>query len=512
MSLDINIKNQLSQFLELIEKPVILSLSLAEDKTSVELRDFVTEVASMTDMIKVDEKSLDLKPSFSISREDYDPGIVFAGIPLGHEFESFVLALLQVGGRAPKISDQQIEAIKSIDRELKFETIVSLSCHNCPEVVQSLNIMSLLNPKISHTMIEGGSFQKLVEDRGVMAVPTVFLGGEIFLSGRNNLDQILNKLIGPKTSKSFDDIEDFDVLIVGGGPAGASAAIYTARKGLRTGLVADEFGGQVKETLGIENILGIPYTEGPKYMNQVKEHVEEYGVEIIQGVMVKKLSPNREGGKVSIELDNGAQIKTKTLIIASGARWKLIGIPGEKELRNKGVAYCTHCDGPLFKDKTVAVIGGGNSGVEAAIDLASMVKEVKVFEFLPELKADQVLQEKLKSLDNVKITTNVQTTKIGGDNKVESITYIDRESNQVIEEDIQGCFIQVGLVPNTEWLKGVVEMNQRGEIIVDKEGKTNLEGVYAAGDCTDVAFKQIIISAGSGATAALGAFNYLIRN
>lgn len=508
MSLDINLKNQLSQFLSLIEQPVIINLSISNDEESIKLEEFINEVASMSDKIRVEKATLKYTPSFSLNRENEDMGISFAGIPLGHEFESFVLALLQVGGRKPKISEEAIQRIKEIDKELNFEVIVSLSCHNCPDVVQALNIMSVLNPKIKNTMIEGGAFQELVDSRNVMAVPTVFLNGEEFSSGRMDIEQILEKIVGPKSAESFKDIEPFDVLVIGGGPAGASAAVYAARKGVRTGLVTDEFGGQVKETLGIENILGIPYTEGPKYMEKAKIHVKEYGVEIIQGVMVEKIE-SKDG--VTIKLNNGAELKSKTVIIATGARWRLLGIPGETEFRNKGVAYCTHCDGPLFRDKKVAVIGGGNSGIEAAIDLAGMVKEVLVLEFLPELKADEVLQKRLKSLPNVKIVTNAQTTEITGKEKVDGITYINRLNNEEIHEDIEGCFIQVGLVPNTEWLKGTVDMTDRGEIIVDKQGLTNLEAVYAAGDCTDSAFKQIIISAGSGATAALGAFNYLIR-
>lgn len=507
MSLDANLKNQLAQYLQLLEREVVFILSATDDEKSKELRAFVTEITSMSDKIKLEEGNLKLTPSFSL-KSDISEGIVFAGVPLGHEFESFVLALLQVGGRTPKISDAEIKRIKAIDTDLNFETVVSLSCHNCPDVVQALNIMSVLNPKVKHTMIEGGMHKDLVEKRGVMAVPSVFLNGEEFANGRMNIGDILDKILGESSDEQFEDVEPFDVLVIGGGPAGGAAAIYAARKGIRTGIVCEEFGGQVKETLGIENVIGISYTEGPKYMEQVKAHVLEYDVELMERTLVEDVIP---GDLVTVETNKG-KLKAKTVIISTGAKWKLIGIPGETELRNKGVAYCTHCDGPLFKNKRVAVIGGGNSGVEAAIDLAGMAKDVLVLEFLPELKADEVLQKRLKSLPNVKIVTNAQTTAVEGTEKVTGISYINRENGDVIHEQIDGCFIQVGLVPSTEWLGDRVAINERKEIIVDKEGKTSAQGVFAAGDCTDSAFKQIIIAEGSGATAALGAFNYIMRS
>lgn len=506
MSLDVNLKNQLAQYLQLLEKEVVISLSVSNDENSKEVRDFVTEISEMSEKISLEEKALRLTPSFSLSSE-VASGIEFAGVPLGHEFESFVLAILQVGGRTPKISENEINRIKAIDKELNFETVVSLSCHNCPDVVQALNIMSVLNPNVKHTMIEGGMHKDLVEKRGVMAVPSVFLNGEEFANGRMTLEQILDKAVGESTQDRFEGVEPFDVLVVGGGAAGGAAAVYAARKGIRTGIVCEEFGGQVKETLGIENIIGISYTEGPKYMEQVRAHVADYNVDIVENAKVEDVVP----GDMITVVTNKGELKAKTVIIATGAKWRLIGIPGETELRNKGVAYCTHCDGPLFKGKKVAVIGGGNSGVEAAIDLAGMAKEVLLLEFLPELRADEVLQKRLRSLPNVEIVTNAQTTAIAGTEKVIGIDYTDRISGEKISKDIDGCFIQVGLVPSTEWLGDRVEMNERKEIIVNKEGATNVEGIFAAGDCTDTAFKQIIIAEGSGATAALGAFNYLMR-
>lgn len=509
MALDSSLKNQLSQYLQLLENPISLVVSLDDSDNSIKLKEFVDEIAELSEKITVKEGQLQYTPSFAVDRENEESGVVFAGIPLGHEFESLVLALLQVAGRAPKISDEQVQRIKSIDKELKFETIVSLTCHNCPEVVQALNIMSVLNPKISHTMIEGGTFQEMVEKRGVMAVPTVFLDGQELMAGRTNLDQILDKVAGPKDSKELEGLEEFDVLVVGGGPAAGSAAIYAARKGLSTAIVCDEFGGQVKETLGIENITGTVYTEGPKYMDQVRAHVAEYNIKIFEGYKAEDIEKNES---IKVKLNNGSEISAKTAIIATGARWRLLGIPGETELKNKGVAYCVHCDGPLFKGKKVAVIGGGNSGVEAAIDLAAIAGQVILLEYGSKLNADEVLQDKLRQLPNVEIIVNAATTSIDGETKVTGLTYTDRESNESISKEIDGCFIQVGLVPNTEFLADKVEKTKIGEIIVDPQGQTSIEGLFAAGDCTNTAFKQIVIALGSGATAALGANNYLVRN
>ena len=427
---------------------------------------------------------------------------------MGHEFTSFILALLQVSGRAPKIDDSLIQQIKSIDRELAFETYVSLTCHNCPDVVQALNIMSVLNPKISHTMIEGGMYQAEVDEKEVMAVPTVFLNDEEFDSGRMTIEQIIEKVSGPLGADEFDDKETFDVLVIGGGPAGASSAIYAARKGIKTGMVVDTFGGQVLETLGIENVIGTPYVEGPQLMRQVEEHVKQYDVDIMKGQRAKSI---QKKDLIEVELENGAHLTTKTAILSTGARWRAINVPGEKEFKNKGIAYCPHCDGPLFKDKEVVVIGGGNSGIEAAIDLAGLAKHIYVLEFLPELKADQVLQEKLYSLSNVTVITNAATKEITGSSHVEALTYTDRLTNEEHTLNVEGVFILIGLMPNTEWLADTVALSDRGEILVDKHGATNVEGIFAAGDCTDSAYKQIIISMGSGATAALGAFDHLIR-
>jgi len=514
--LENNLKQQLAQYLDMLKTEVTIGLSVSQDENSNKVREFVNEVAELSDKIKVEEKELTYTPSFEIEG-DFDHGrIVFAGVPLGHEFASFALAMLQAGGIEPKVDEATKKRIESIEAS-DFETIVSLSCHNCPDVVQALNIMAILNPNVNHTMIEGSMFQDIAEDRDVLAVPAIFKDGEFFEGGKQTMDSLLDKIAGGKSADDFADKAAFDVLIIGGGPAAATAAVYAARKGVSTGLVASDFGGQVVETLGIENIPGFKYTEGPDFMANMNEQVTALGVDVMTGALASDVREAENSSNdlrlVEVELDNGAVLKARTVVIATGARWRLIGIPGETEFRNKGVAYCTHCDGPLFKGKKVAVIGGGNSGIEAAIDLAGMVDHVTVLEFLPELKADQVLQDKLNSLDNVTVIKNAQTTGLYGDSKLERLEYTDRETNEEHSIDVAGCFIQVGLVPNTEWLEeSDVELTDRGEIKVNPDGSTSLEGVYAAGDATTSLFKQIVIAAGSGATAALGAFNYLMRN
>ncbi|MFK4968387.1 alkyl hydroperoxide reductase subunit F [Lactococcus garvieae] len=508
--LEENLKAQLKQYLELLENDIALRVKAdPEDANGKKVRDFVNEIAEMSPRISVEEAKLVKAPGFSVVRKGEMRGIAFAGIPLGHEFNSLVLALLQVSGRAPKIDEDLKKRIQAIDKPYHFETYVSLTCHNCPDVVQALNIMSVLNENITHTMIEGGMFQDEVKSRGVMAVPTVFVNGEEFSSGRMSLEEILNKLVGQAGSEEFDDKDPYDVLVVGGGPAGASAAIYAARKGIHTGILAEKFGGQPLETLGIENFIGTTYTEGPKLASQLEEHVKAYPADIMKTQKAVKLEKK---DLLEVTLENGAVLQSKTVVLSTGARWRSLGIPGEEEFKNKGIAYCPHCDGPIFAGQKVAVVGGGNSGIEAAIDLAGVVEHVTVLEFLPELKADKVLQEKLYSLDNVTVLTNVETKAIHGTDKVESLDYVERDTQKEVNLELSGVFILIGLVPNTEWLEGVVERNSRGEIIVDKQGATNVPGVFAAGDCTDSAYKQIVIAMGSGATASLGAFDYIIRH
>ncbi|KZE78782.1 alkyl hydroperoxide reductase subunit F [Paenibacillus elgii] len=509
MALDADIREQLSQYLQLMEGDVQIQVSAGSDAVSHEMLELVDEIASLSSKITVERTELSRTPSFHVNRAGEDTGIAFAGIPLGHEFTSLVLALLQASGRPPKVEQHLIDQVKNIRGEYRFETYVSLSCHNCPDVVQALNVMSVLNPGISHTMIDGAAYKAEVESKNVMAVPSVYLNGESFGSGRMSLEEILAKLGTAPDASEFANKEPYDVLVVGGGPAGASAAIYAARKGIRTGIVAERFGGQVMDTMGIENFISVKYTEGPKLVASLEEHVKEYGIDVMKLQRAKRLEKK---DLVEIELENGAVLKSKTVILSTGARWRNVGVPGEAEFKNKGVAYCPHCDGPLFTGKDVAVIGGGNSGIEAAIDLAGIVKHVTVLEFMPELKADAVLQKRLYSLPNVTVHKNVQTKEITGTDKVNGITYVDRDSGAEHHVELQGVFVQIGLVPNTDWLADTVERTRFGEIVVDRHGATNVPGVFAAGDCTNSPYKQIIISMGSGANAALGAFDYLIRN
>lgn len=516
MSLEQNIKNQLQTYLTKIETEVeIIYFKNNSDKSS-EMMDLLNEVNSMTDKIKLKEgQELGHRtPAFQINRPAEKTGITFAGVPMGHEFTSFVLALLQVGGYPLKIEDALIDQIKSIQGKFKFETYISLGCHNCPDVVQALNVMALLNPNIEHTMIDGGVYQEEVNEKKIMSVPTIFLNDEEFAQGRMELEEIVRKIDSRSdqiAKEKLSNKEEFDVLVIGGGPAGASAAIYAARKGIKTGIVAERFGGQVMDTLGIENFISVKATEGPKLVAALEEHVREYNVDIMNLQKAKKIhqKPNK---KLTVELENGAEINTKTIIIATGARWRELGVPGEKEFKGKGVAYCPHCDGPLFKGKQVAVIGGGNSGVEAAIDLAGIVGHVTLVEFMPSLKADQILQDRLFSLKNVTVILNSETKEIIGDDKVKAMVIKNRETNDEEKIALEGVFIQIGLIPNTDWLKEDINLSKFGEIEINDHGQTSVPGVFAAGDVTTVPYKQIIIAMGEGSRASLGAFDYLIRN
>ncbi|AVO50233.1 alkyl hydroperoxide reductase subunit F [Melaminivora suipulveris] len=516
--LDANLQNQLKAYLERLQRPVELVATLDDSATARELRELLNQIASLSDQVTVVEAN-DVpvrKPSFLITNPGVDTGVRFAGVPLGHEFTSLVLALLQVGGHPSKEAADLLEQVKGLEGEFHFETYYSLSCHNCPEVVQALNLMSVLNPGITHTAIDGAVFQQEIKDREVMGVPTVFLNGEHFGQGRMELAEIVGKIDSGAAARDAEKInakEPFDVLIVGGGPAGAAAAIYAARKGIRTGIAAERFGGQVLDTLDIENYISIQRTEGPLFAAAMERHVRDYEVDVMNLQMARALRPApSEGGLIEIELENGATLRGRSVILATGARWRNMGVPGEDEYRTRGVAYCPSCDGPLFKGKRVAVIGGGNSGVEAAIDLAGIVAHVTLLEFAPELKADAVLQRKLRSMPNVDIILNAQTTEVTGDGtRVNGLIYKDRASEQVHQIALEGIFVQIGLLPNTEWLKGTVDLTPFGEIKVDARNHTNVPGVFAAGDCTTVPYKQIVIAAGEGSKAALSAFDHLIR-
>jgi alkyl hydroperoxide reductase subunit F len=510
--LDATLKKQLQAYLEKVVQPIELVASLDDSPKAREMDELLREIAELSNKITVRQEANERTPSFAINRVGTDVGVRFAGIPLGHEFTSLVLALLHVGGHTIKLEQAVIDQIAALDGDYVFETYISLSCHNCPEVVQALNTMSVINPRIKVVTIDGGVFKQEVESKQILAVPMMFLNGQHFGQGRTSVEEILSKIDvsgGAKKAAALSEKEAFDVLIVGGGPAGAAAAIYAARKGIRTGVLADRFGGQVLDTLAIENYVSLKATDGPKFAVALEEHVKDYDVDIMNTQRASKVVG---GSLIEVHTESGAVLKSKSVIIATGARWREINVPGEKEYKNHGVAYCPHCDGPLFKGKRVSVIGGGNSGVEAAIDLAGLVKEVTLIEFGNELRADAVLQRKLTSLPNVKVIKSAQTTEIHGDGKiVNGLSYKDRNTGAIHRIDLEGVFVQIGLIPNSEFLKGSIDLSAHGEIEVDARGHTSMPGVFAAGDVTTVPFKQIVIAVGEGAKASLAAFDYLIR-
>ena len=481
------------------------------------MRSLVEDVAAQSDLVTARfDGQADRVPSFAIRRADGTAETRFAGLPLGHEFTSLVLALLHMGGHPPKEDAELLDSVRALEGEFHFETFYSLTCQNCPDVVQAINIMAALNPNVRHVAIDGALFREEVETRKVMAVPAVYLNGEPFGQGRMDLAQIMAKLDSGTVARAAEKIaakEPFEVLVIGGGPAGAAAAIYAARKGIRTGVVAERFGGQVLDTMGIENFISVSHTEGPKLAAQLEQHVRDYEVDIMNLQTASALIPGEAGGLHEVKLASGASLKAKTIILSTGARWRQMGAPGEDLYRNKGVAYCPHCDGPLYKGKRTAVIGGGNSGVEAAIDLAGIVAHVTLIEYDSQLRADAVLQAKLRSMPNVTIITSALTTEVLGDGeKVTGLQYKDRTTEELHQVDLEGIFVQIGLVPNTEWLRGPLALSGRGEIEIDSHGATNLPGVFAAGDVTTVPYKQIIVAMGEGTKAALSAFDYLIRS
>jgi NADH-dependent peroxiredoxin subunit F len=515
--LDDDLKTQLQAYLERVTQPFEMVASLDDSDSSREMGSLLQTIARLSDKITLRTDGTDSrKPSFSLRRSGTEMSLRFAAIPLGHEFTSLVLALLWTGGHPPKVEADVIEQIKALDSDFNFEVYMSLTCHNCPDVVQALSLMAVLNPRIKTVVIDGGLFQAEVDERQIMAVPSVYLNGAHFGSGRMDVAEILSKLdtgAATRDAAKLSAKAPYEVLIVGGGPAGAAAAVYAARKGIRTGIAAERFGGQVNDTLAIENFISIPETDGPKFAAGLEAHVKAYDVDVMNLTRAEKLIPAATaGGLIEVQLANGATLKARSVILSTGARWRNVNVPGEQEFKNHGVAYCPHCDGPLFKGKQVAVIGGGNSGVEAAIDLAGVVAHVTLLEFLPELRADAVLVKKLKSLPNVTILSNAQMTEITGANgKVNGLRYTERATGQSQHLALEGVFVQIGLVPNTEWLKGTLELSKHGEIVIDAKGQTSLPGVFAAGDVTTVPYKQIIIATGEGAKAALSAFDYLIR-
>ena len=513
--LDINIQTQLKAYFEKIVEPIVLTATLDDSSKSTEMLALLNQVAELSDKISLKNDGTNQQvPSFNISKVDSDARVTFSGLPMGHEMTSFILAILQVSGYPPKLEEHILEQIRSLNSSMHFQTFISLSCHNCPDVVQALNLMAALNPNIRHEMIDGAIFQNLVNQHQIMAVPTVLLNGQTFGQGRMNIEEIIAKLDTSNPEEAIAKLnakDEFDVLVIGGGPAGSSAAIYAARKGIRTGLVAEKFGGQVMDTLGIENFISVKETEGPKLVQALEQHVKSYEVDIMNLQRAEAVRKTDHG--IEVTLSNGAKLTSKSVILSTGARWREMNVPGEKEYRGKGVAYCPHCDGPLFKDKRVAVIGGGNSGVEAAIDLAGVVSHVTLLEFDSKLRADAVLQAKLASLPNVTVIKNALTKEVLGDGqKVNSLRYEDRLTGNQMKIELEGIFVQIGLLPNTEWLKDTLDLSPRGEIIIDAKGETSIPGIFAAGDCTTVPYKQIIIAMGEGAKASLGAFDYLIRS
>jgi alkyl hydroperoxide reductase subunit F len=515
--LDDALKAQLQQYLGMLRQPIRLVASLDDSETGKDMGELLNTIVGLSDKVTLDTSGTDArKPSFAVVREGENQGVRFAGLPLGHEFTSLVLALLWTGGHPPKVEEDVIDSIKGLDGDFNFEVYMSLSCHNCPDVVQALSLMAIVNPKVKTVVIEGGAFQKEVEDRQIMAVPMVFLNGQVFGSGRMSVEEIVAKLdtgAAARDAVKMSEKAPYDVLIVGGGPAGAAAAVYAARKGIRVGIAAERFGGQLNDTMSIENYISVLETNGPKLAADLEAQVHHYGVDIMNMQRASKIvSAEQSGGMTEVHLENGGVLKAKSVILSTGARWRNVNVPGEAEYKNKGVAYCPHCDGPLFKGKRVSVIGGGNSGVEAAIDLAGIVEHVTLIEFADQLKADAVLVNKLKSLPNVTIHANAQTTEITGEGgKVNGLSYKDRATDVVHHVELEGVFVQIGLVPNTEFLKGTLELSKFGEIVIDAKGHTSMPGVFAAGDCTTVPYKQIIIAAGEGSKAALSAFDYLIR-
>jgi alkyl hydroperoxide reductase subunit F len=513
-----DILNALKSYTANLQSNITLVLKEGEHSKRKELVDFLNSLASVSEKISLDIRNdvdeLRSPMSFALEVDGQMNGIVFSGIPSGHEFNSLVLAILQSGGTPVKLDDSVVSIIKGVQEPLKFEVFVSLSCHNCPDVVQALNQFAIINDNISTEMIDGGVFPGLIEERDIQGVPSVYLNGELFANGKVETAGLIDKLIEKHpeitSAASTETLPVQDVVVIGGGPGGVSSAIYSARKGLKVTIIADRVGGQVKDTMGIENLISVPKTTGPELTSALQAHMNDYEITLKEHLRVTNIE---KGHIKKVTLASGEVIETKSIIIASGAKWRELGVPGEKENIGNGVAYCPHCDGPFFKGKDVAVIGGGNSGIEAALDLAGIVKSVTVFEFLPELKADKVLIDKAEAKDNITILKNVATKQITAENgKVNGIEYEARESGEVSNLSLAGVFVQIGLVPNSAFLKDVVELTQYGEVVIDERCRTSEEGIFAAGDVTTVPYKQIVIAMGEGSKASLAAFDYLLMN
>ena len=510
----------LAGYADKMTTPVAFVLQTGEHAKRAELVEFLTRFASVSDKISLIERDTggDLRSpvSFALEADGQATGIVFSGIPGGHEFNSLVLAVLHSGGVPVKLDDSIARLVAGAAEELRFEVFVSLSCHNCPDVVQALNQFATLNPRISVETIDGGVYPELIEDRNIQGVPAVYLNGEVFANGKIDPAQLLDKLLERDPSMTASAAGDEpalplqDVTIIGSGPAGVSAAIYAARKGLAVTIIGDRFGGQLKDTMGIENLISVPRTTGPELSGALHTHLDEYDVTLKEHLRVARID---KGDVKTVHLTSGEAIRTRTVIVATGAKWRELGVPGERENIGNGVAYCPHCDGPFFKGKDVAVIGGGNSGIEAALDLAGIVKSVTVLEFMPELKADKVLVDQAKKRDNIRLLTNVATQRINAvDGKVTGLDYLDRSTDEMSTLPFAGVFIQIGLLPNSDFLDGVVDLTEYGEVIIDERGATSEPGIYACGDVTTVPFKQIVVAMGEGSKAALSAFDYLLMH
>ena len=516
MKLSSDLKKSLAAYTADLKGEISITLQKGSHKKRDELVSFLNDVCSVSNQLNLVE--IENVPgargplSFTLSLDGADSGIIFTGIPGGHEFNSFVLAILQLGGSDLKLDENIKSIISSIDEELAFEVFISLDCHICPEVVQALNKFAILNDNINCEMIDGGLFPDLVEKNDIQGVPTIFLNGEFFSSGKTDIAKILGKLedfVSITKQSVKNDLELQDTVVIGGGPAGISASIYLARKGLKVALVSENIGGQVKETLGIENMISVSETTGKKLTGDMHTHLNDYNINVKEHFKVVGI---KKGIIKTVELSSGEKIDTKTIIIATGARWRELNVPGEKENLGNGVAYCPHCDGPFFKNKEVAVVGGGNSGIEAALDLAGIVKKVTVLEFMPDLKADKILIDKAEAKDNIEIIKNAQVERVVSEQgKVTGLDYLDRNTTNQRTVDLDGIFVQIGLVPNSQFLVNVVELTSHGEIVVNENGETSEKGIYACGDVTTVPYKQIIISMGEGAKTALSVADYLMK-
>ncbi|GAA4699604.1 alkyl hydroperoxide reductase subunit F [Nocardioides conyzicola] len=517
--LDDSVRSQLTSYLDLLVTPVIITTVLDESDSSHQVRELLAHFGAhpLIQLSESDPRDEARVPSFSVAAADAPARVEFAGLPLGHEFSSLVLCVLQAGGVAVKGEQSLLDAAVGLAGPLHFETYFSQSCQNCPEVVQALNALAVLNTNVTHTAIDGGTFPTEVETRGVLSVPSVYLNGEVFAQGRMGLAEIVRRLdvaFPDQVPEAFNEGGHYDVLVVGGGPAGATAAVYAARKGLRTAIVAEHLGGQVLDTASIENFTSVRHTEGTQFARELEEQVRSYEIDVALGHRVTALTTSTDTNvdAISVLLEGGTRLTSRTVVIATGARWRTLGVPGEDAYRNRGVSNCPHCDGPLFAGKDVAVVGGGNSGVEAAIDLSMVARSVTLLEYAERLSADRVLVEAAMARPNVTIVTAAQVTGVVGDEqRVTGIAWTPTDVDDRRIVDIDGVFVQIGLLPNTEWLTEEVGLNTSGEVVVDRHGRTTMAGVFAAGDCTDNPYKQIVTAAGDGARASIAAFEYLVR-